>query len=211
MKTDELIDLLAQGAGAAPRAQAPRRLLPGAALGLLASVALAWGLLGLIPARLYHELAPWFKLIYAGALALAAGWLVVRLSRPVPRWRAPLAAVAAVLGAGALVGVLGWLASPPATRMAGLMGHSWSSCSFNVLALSLPGLAAAFWALRGLAPTQPRAAGAAAGLLAGSLGAWGYALSCTELALPFVALWYTLGVLLSAALGAVLGPRGLRW
>ena len=63
----------------------------------------------------------------------------------------------------------------------------------------------------GSATTRPVAAGAAAGLLAGALGALGYALACAELALPFVAAWYTLGVLMTAALGAALGPRLLRW
>jgi hypothetical protein len=36
-------------------------------------------------------------------------------------------------------------------------------------------------------------------------------MACAELALPFVAAWYTLGVLMTAALGAALGPRLLRW
>ncbi|MEY3253450.1 MAG: hypothetical protein RL227_2423, partial [Pseudomonadota bacterium] len=79
------------------------------------------------------------------------------------------------------------------------------------LGLSLPALAAAMWALRGLAPTHPAQAGAAAGLFAGALGAFGYSLACDELALPFIAAWYTLGVLLTAGLGALLGPRVLRW
>jgi len=77
--------------------------------------------------------------------------------------------------------------------------------------LSLPALAGALWALRGLAPTRPRAAGLAAGLLAGGLGAFGYALSCTELSPAFVAIWYSLGIALAGALGAALGPRILRW
>jgi hypothetical protein len=77
--------------------------------------------------------------------------------------------------------------------------------------LSLPALAAAFWAVRGLAPTRLRAAGFAAGLLAGSLGAFGYALSCPEVSPAFVAVWYTLGIGLTGAVGAGLGPRVLRW
>jgi hypothetical protein len=67
------------------------------------------------------------------------------------------------------------------------------------------------WALRGLAPTRPRWAGFAAGLFAGSLGALGYALYCPELSPLFVLVWYTAGVLLPAALGALLGPLLLRW
>ena len=41
--------------------------------------------------------------------------------------------------------------------------------------------------------------------------AFGYALSCTELSPAFVAIWYSLGIALAGALGAVLGPRILRW
>lgn len=211
MKTDDLIQLLARGAGPAPRAVAARRLAPGAALGLLASGALAALLLGWVPADLYTHAGPWFKLAYAGALALAAGWLAARLGRPLARIGTPLAAVAAVLAAALLVGLGGWWSLPAAERSAALMGHSAAECPWNVLGLSLPALAAALWALRGLAPTRPVAAGAAAGLLAGGVGAFGYALACTELALPFVAAWYTLGMLLTAALGALLGPRVLRW
>ncbi|MFO1333443.1 MAG: NrsF family protein, partial [Rubrivivax sp.] len=56
-----------------------------------------------------------------------------------------------------------------------------------------------------------RAAGFAAGLLAGAIGALAYALACTEMAMSFVAAWYTLGILMVGALGALLGPRVLRW
>jgi hypothetical protein len=92
-----------------------------------------------------------------------------------------------------------------------VLGHSWASCPTNVLLLALPTLAGALWALRGLAPTRPRAAGLAAGLLAGGIGAFGYALSCTELSAAFVAVWYSLGIGLAGGLGALLGPWLLRW
>jgi hypothetical protein len=211
MKTDDLIHLLARGAGPAPRAVAARRLGPGAALGLLAAAVLAALTLGWVPLALFEHVGAWFKLVYASALALAAAWLAARLGRPLPRVGAPLAAVAAVLGAALLVGLGSWWQAPAAERMAALMGHSALLCPWNVLGLSLPALALALWALRGLAPTRPVAAGAAAGLFAGALGAFGYALACTEVALPFVAAWYTLGMLLTAGLGALLGPRLLRW
>jgi hypothetical protein len=38
-----------------------------------------------------------------------------------------------------------------------------------------------------------------------------YGLYCREWAAPFVLVWYTLGVGLSAALGALVGTRLLRW
>jgi hypothetical protein len=211
MKTDDLIQLLAQGAGPAPRAVAARRLAPGGVLGLVAAAALAAVVLGWVPLALFAHPGPWFKLAYAGALALAAAWLVARLGRPLPRVGGPLVAVAAVLLAVLGVGLASWWQMPPDERMPALMGHSAVHCPWNVLGLSLPALGAALWALRGLAPTRPVAAGAAAGLFAGALGAVGYALACDELALPFVAVWYTAGILLTAGLGALLGPRLLRW
>jgi hypothetical protein len=85
------------------------------------------------------------------------------------------------------------------------------TCPWSVFLLSLPALAATLALLRQRAPTRLRAAGAAAGLFAGALGAAGYALSCTEESAAFVAVWYTLGIVLSTALGALLGPRVLRW
>jgi hypothetical protein len=211
VKTDSLIDLLATGAGPAPRAVAARRLAPAAALGILASAAGALLVLGPIPGELFATPAPWLKLGYAGALALAAAWLAARLGRPVARISGPVRVLLLVVAAMALLGVLVLLASPTGERLATLLGHSWARCPFNVLALSLPALAGALWALRGLAPTRPRAAGLAAGLLAGSLGALGYALSCTELSPAFVAVWYSLGIASTGALGAALGPRMLRW
>lgn len=72
-------------------------------------------------------------------------------------------------------------------------------------------LAAADGVLRGLAPTRLRLAGAAAGFAAGSLGALVYSLHCPELAAPFLAIWYLLGMLIPTAIGAWLGPRLLRW
>jgi hypothetical protein len=211
MKTDELIGLLAQGAGAVPRGVVARRLGPAIVLGLAASLALAFLGLGSVPAQTFEWPAPWFKLAYAAAMAAAAAALSAGLARPLWRSAAPAWAVGAVALGAAFVGVSAWFGAPREERLVGLLGHSWALCPWFVLALSLPALAGMLWALRGLAPTRPRAAGFAAGLLAGALGAAGYALSCSELALSFVAAWYTLGMLMAGLLGAALGPRVLRW
>jgi hypothetical protein len=211
MKTEQLIDMLARNAGPAPAALVARRLLPAAGLGLLASAGIAIGLFGVIPAALFSTPTPWTKLAYGGALALAAAALTARLSRPAaPSGQARWASVAVVL-AMALVGLATLVAAPPGARLQTLLGASWISCPWAVLAVSLPALAAALWAVRGLAPTRPRQAGFAAGVLAGAIGACGYALSCPESSPAFVAAWYTLGIGLTGALGAALGPRVLRW
>lgn len=160
---------------------------------------------------MFTTTVPWTKMAYAGALALAAGWLTARLSRPAAPLRRPQRAVFAVVGVMAMMGGVSLVSEPAGGRVQALLGHSWSSCPWSVLALSLPGVAAALWAVRGLAPTRPRAAGFAAGLMAGSVGAFGYALSCPEASSAFVAVWYSLGIALTGIVGAALGPRVLRW
>lgn len=211
MNTDDWIDLLARQAGPAPRALVARRLAPALAGGFALGLALALGWRGLVAAELFSEPGMWLKLGYAAALAAAAAWWVARLGRPASPEAGPRRAVAGVVLAVALMGALAWGLTAPEGRAAALLGHSWAGCPFNVLVLSLPALAGALWALRGLAPTRPRLAGAAAGLLAGAVGALAYGFSCTELAPPFVAAWYTAGIGLVAALGSALGPRLLRW
>ncbi len=212
MNTDALVDMLARGAGPAPRAVAARRLGPAACAGLMASALLAMMIVGPLPASAFASSSPWIKLGYTGALALAAGWLAACAARPVPRPARPAHAVLAVvllmIGVSAAMLAFG---TPPENRIHALMGNTALQCPWLVLALSLPALGLSFWAMRGLAPTQPRMAGFAAGLLAGAVGAFGYALGCPEASAAFVALWYTLGIVLTGVLGSILGPRALRW
>jgi hypothetical protein len=211
MKTSDLIVALSTGAGPAPRAVVVRRLLPAGLLALVLAGAAALIIIGPAPAEMISAVALWTKLGYAASLALSAGWLAARLARPAASIRAPRLLVLAVVAAMAMLGALSLLATPAEDRVAHALGESALQCPWNLLALSLPGLVASLWALRGLAPTRPRSAGLAAGLLAGAIGAFAYALACHEASVTFVALWYSLGIALSGALGALLGPRLLRW
>lgn len=211
MKTDDLIGMLAAEAGPAPRAAALRRFLPAMLLGLAASAAGALAVIGLVPEALFAHPAWWIKFGYAALLAGFAAVLAVRLGRPaVPVARA-WALVGALVLAMATIGIAQFVGAVPSQRALLWLGHSWRTCPLNILGLSLPGLALVFWALRGMAPTRPALAGFAGGLLAGAVGATGYALSCTEVGMPFVATWYSLGIVLTGLLGALLGPRLLRW
>ena len=211
MKTETLIEMLARDAGPAPRALVVRRLAPAALAGLVASGAIAVGILGPIPASMFASHVPWTKIVYGGALALGTGWLTARLARPAAAADGPSGLTLAVIVAMMALGAASLWSEPAGLRLPALLGRSWKTCPFSVLALSLPALAAALWALRGLAPTHPVAAGAAAGLLAVSIGAIGYALYCPEAAIAFIAVWYTAGILLTGLLGAALGPVLLRW
>jgi hypothetical protein len=101
--------------------------------------------------------------------------------------------------------------APAAARPALILGHTALPCVGLIALLSLPVLAVLFATLRSLAPTRLAAAGAAAGALAGGIGAAAYALHCNEMTLPFLAAWYVLGMAIPALVGALLAPRWLRW
>ena len=211
MTTDGLIEMLARGAGPAPRHRVPTRV--GAALlgGLAASAVLALIAIGPLPLAVFATPAPWMKLAYTGALAMAAGLLAAQFARPVPRSRGAAGAMLAVLAVMTALAAASLIATPAEERASALLGQTWWSCPWTLCALSVPALGAVFLAVRGLAPTRLRAAGFACGLAAGAVGAIGYSLACPESSAAFVAVWYTLGIGLTGLLGALLGPRLLRW
>lgn len=213
MKTDELIGLLARGVEPAARTGAGARVARHAVLGVLGAVLVMLAFYG--PR---HDLASavtlpmfWLKLVAPLFAALVGGWLVARLGRPGMtargRWQLALAPVGVIW----VIALLQWMDTPPAARPALLWGQTWRYCAWSIGLIGAPVFVAAIVALRELAPTGLHAAGAAAGLLAGAAGAAVYALHCPELAAPFIAVWYVLGVALPTALGAALGPRLLNW
>lgn len=211
MNTDQLMDMLARNAGAAPRAVVARRLAPAVLLGMLCSGVLAWWLMGLLPAEELRAPATWVKLGYAAALAVAGALLTSRLARPLARLSLPRWLVRGAMGTMLLVGAVALALTPAENRLGAVLGQTWLLCPWTLMAFSMPALTGILWAVRGLAPTNPLQAGWACGLLAGALGAMGYALACPESSSAFVAIWYTLGIVMTAGIGRWIGPRVLRW
>lgn len=211
MSTDELIARL--GAAERKPARVPRLLAVAVGAGALAALGLALAMWGPRPdlAAALATAGFWMKAGYAAALALAGGLAVERLGRPgEPARRAmALAGLTTLIVLALAMRELARL--PPEAWASVVRGHSWQVCSLRIAAVSLPGFAAALWALRRMAPTRPRLAGAAAGLMAGGLGAAAYSLTCTETAAAFLASWYSLGMAIWAAVGMIIGPRLLRW
>jgi hypothetical protein len=213
VRTDDLIDALASDAGSDKRPP-PRRLAAVAGLGALAALALVLGWLHARPDLMQAMRGGmfWMKASYTAVLG-AAGYLAIeRLARPGGSGRRGWILGGVVLGLFALAGVIQAMMSPDiqmALRM--LRGHSWNVCSRNILTLSLPMLALGLWTVRGMAPTRPTLAGFATGLFSGGVAATVYGLHCPEHTFTFVALWYSLGVLLTATLGALIGRWALRW
>jgi hypothetical protein len=211
LKTSQLIDLLSQGSGPAPRLVVPARLGLALALGLAVSAAISSLALGLNPDLATMGAALALKLLYVAGLTAGAVWLTARLARPGATWGGALSGVVLVFGAMCVLALTSWGQADAMLRDALFFGQSWTTCPWRVAALSLPALLLGFLALRGLAPTHLRLAGAAVGLMAGGLGAFGYALHCPELSPLFVVTWYSLGMIVPALVGALLGPRLLQW
>lgn len=138
-------------------------------------------------------------------LALTAAVMVQRAGRPGDRLGAELLIpVTALLLVGVILDDSGY-------PLLGTSHWSVARCVGTIVLASLPPLAITLVILRQAIPTRPALAGALCGLLAGALGALGYTVACVNDGAGFVAVWYSLAVLLIAALGSALGRRFLRW
>ncbi len=213
MKTDDFISMLATGVKPVDRHVQFRRfsqaiLIGGAGAFIL--MVLLFGIRPDIDAMLVTPLF-WLKMAFPLSLAIASLWLLTRLSRPGAglgkRWIAPAVPILVIWIAALAV----LAAAPESERLDLVMGFTWRRCPFNILILSMPMCVTIIWAVRQLAPTNLRPAGAVAGLLAGSIATVAYCLHCPEMQVPFWAVWYLLGMLSPAALGAIAGPYLLRW
>lgn len=213
MKTDELITLLAAGEGSVERHALARRMAQALLAGLLAAVLMTVALYGVRSDLADVARTPlfWAKLALPGSLALLALWLTQRLARPGVKgglaWGL-LGLPLLVVWLGAAISLSG---APVEARAELIFGRTWRTCALNISLLSVPVFIAVFWAVRGLAPTRLRQAGAAAGLLAGSTATLAYCLHCPEMQVPFWGTWYLLGMLVPTLVGALAGPRLLRW
>ena len=183
------------------------------AAALIGSFVLMAAILGVQPDLAAEARQPmfWAKAAFALGLAAAAFAATHRLARPGVRLGAVPAALVAPLAAMWILAAVVLVRAAPGERAGLFFGQTWLSCPFNITLLAAPVFVAALWALRGFAPTRLGLAGAAAGLAAGAAGAAVYTLHCPELAAPFLGVWYVLGMLIPAALGALIGPRVLRW
>jgi hypothetical protein len=213
VRTDDLIDQLAAQPQAIPAGAVQRRFVGVAVAGGLAALVmvLAWlgtrqDLADAVTGRMF-----WMKATYTALLGVAGFWALERLARPDGAPKKALLFGACVLALFVGLGFGQWLAADWEHRRMMMRGHSWTVCARYILMLALPGLAATLIVLRGMAPTRPTLTGFAAGAFAGGVAATIYGLHCGETTMVFVGTWYTIGVLATGALGAVLGRWVLRW
>jgi hypothetical protein len=213
LTTEDLILTLAADLKPVARYAVLERLGKGVLSGLLVTTALVvtvWGVRPDLTLAVYG-IPFWMKWAYTMSLGVAAIFAVSRLARPDPESLVMLWVLAVPVLA--LAGCAAHeLANTPWDHWRTLwMGNSWMSCSRVVLVLSVPVFLGLLWSFRSFAPTRLRTTGALAGLASGAWAATVYGLHCPEPAAIFVLTWYSLGILLAAALGAALGPYVLRW
>lgn len=214
MNTAELIDALSR----APRRQrwAPSLIVAAAALVssfLVVGLAVLWlkprGDLAISLAAENHIFL--FKFVFAIAVVAATIPLVRDLSIPGKKARSAAFLMAMPFVAVFLLGIAD-LAVHPVAPWHETFGHaSRFDCLWQIPVLSIPAFFVFAAGVRYLAPTNLAVTGAVVGLVAGALGAVGFALHCHADSVAFVAFAYTLAVAETAAVGALLGPHILRW
>lgn len=213
MKTDDLVLILATGIAPAPQHAARRRIGQALLVGLPVSVVMllaGYGVRDDLASAVFLPMF-WIKLLFPLCIASAALVTIHRLGRPgVATGRAWMGLALPVLAVWALA-IAHKLIGFPVGPTPVMPPLSWLLCMLSIGLLSLPVLAASLMALRDLAPTRPTLAGAAAGALAGSVGAAVFALHCKELAPASLALWHLIGMAIPMLAGAALGRRLLRW
>ncbi|WP_144114111.1 DUF1109 domain-containing protein [Paraburkholderia sp. BCC1886] len=213
MNTDDFISLLATGVAPVDRHALTKRFAIAVLTGAVGATLIMAMLLGF-----RHDLADvaltpifWSKIALPLCLLIGSLWMSTRLARPGGRAGGSRWWIAAPVVAVWLAGAFVLMNAPDGARLAIVLGRTWRVCPFAIALLSVPGFIAVFWALRGLAPTRLALSGAIGGLLAGSTATLAYCLHCPEMGIPFWGTWYLLGMLVPTVIGALLGPRVLRW
>lgn len=150
-----------------------------------------------------------FKFAVTATLFASAVPVLQVLARPGERSPSRLMLAAPVLLLAGIVAEL--LVLPSGEWVSSLVGTNAYHCLTLIPLLGIGPLAAMIAVMRRGAPVRPALAGAMAGIAAGGLAAVFYAAYCTDDSPLFVAIWYSLAILLLAAVGALAGRLVLRW
>jgi len=214
MKTGDLINALVEDRET--RGQAPGLSVPFGmrlAAGFVFSLLIFFSFLGVRPDLDRAILDPHivFKFLFAGSLFLSLLPLAFYATRPEMKlypllWRLLLPVL--VLGAGMAFQMA---TTPPDFWISGMIGRYPGACLKNIPVLAIGPMVVFLLMMRAGAPTQPVLSGAIAGGVAGSMGAFIYALHCPDDSALFVALWYSLAIGIVTVVGGLLGRFWLRW
>ncbi len=214
MNTDTLIDILATDVSPVKPALLRNELIAVLAAGAGTALGAMLTLFG-VPAHAFAEpfigvrvatLAVMVAFIIAGSMSL------LEVARPGAPRTLPLIGMGVLLAVLLCAGIGTLLLTSPADRGQMLFGPQWTQCLERFPVLALPPIVMLVWFVRRrTAPTRLRLSGAIIGALAASLGVGMLACCVPAISPPLIALGYGGLIVLSAAAGALLGPRLLRW
>jgi hypothetical protein len=213
MKTDDLIAMLSTNVEPVDRHHVFRRVVAAVAMGAASVIVVVFLVFGVRPdlTKLGALAFVMLKFFFAMLLLVPATIFLIRLARPAGEQKTPTALLALPFVAIIVLAAIS-LAFTPSSHWANqVLGDQWIECMLSIPIIAIVPFAVIVWAVRQMAPTDLTRAGALAGLVAGTLSAIGYALHCTDDAVPFIALWYGGTIALCTLAGWKLGPKLLRW
>lgn len=211
MKTDELILSLAQEPAPAPLNPGRIGAAVVAATGFCGALFLAlFGIRDGLPGLWSQPLIVAKTLLPALACLLALPALLALLR---PGARAGFAAMPAVLPLTVAAGlwIFSFAALEPAQRFVQSTPFAVVECVGLILVIAAPSLWLAIRVLGRGATTRPRLSGALAGLVVGAGASSCYSFFCLQDNPLFYVTWYGTAIAITAAAGAWLGARRLRW
>ncbi len=213
MKTENLIEMLARQDTRVDHRRLMLHWLGALGVGLLLSIAVFVYLFRINPdlRMLMENIWFWTRFAFIASVMILGGWMFAKLGKPGTAHRVPMWLAAAPFALFGLLGLVLLFTAAPEERRPMLLGISWNVCSRNITLLSIPIFFASVWVARQFAPVRLRFTGAMLGLFSGGAAALMYSMYCPEIAPTFVAIWYSLGMLIPAAVGAVLGRKLLAW
>jgi len=212
MRTDQLIDSLATNLQPVDRSRFSRRFCIALAIGLAAALGEMFLLIGLHQALDARGLIGFVSqfLFTLGLVATAAVFLL-RSARPGAEVRGFPALASFPVGAIVAFAAVGLALTHRFISVGMTADNSLLACLLYIPLFAIAPFATVVWALRAGAPTHLARAGAAAGLVAGALGASACALPCADELYMGIAFSHGLAIEICAVLGGKLGPRLLRW
>jgi hypothetical protein len=213
MKTDDLINMLGTNVEPVTGRELRNTIVIALTVGAVAAFCLMLGIFGVPTGALgeEHFALKLPALAFTLGLVAAGANFLIRSARPGEPGRRPLLLVGLLFFAVLSAGVVALVLADPAAWSGMLFGPQWAACLICIPLFAVAPFVSLIWALRKDAPTNLVRTGAVGGLVAGALGAAVFAFHHPGGSIPFIVLWYGGPIVLCTLLGAILGPRLLRW
>lgn len=213
MKTHQFIDLLSTNVEPVKISIVWKTLALALLLGAIGAFCLMLATVGQRPDLTApgHVVPVTLKLAFALIVMISAGVALVRLANPGGERLKLGPYFLPILLIFAMGGAIGLDFAISTAGPVFLIGAETWMCITCIPLFAIIPFAALIFVLRKSAPTDLRRAGAMAGLLAGAVGAAIYAFHCPDDSPFFVTVWYGSAMAFCALIGALIGPRLLRW